>query len=131
MSGPAAGTEGETPAEAGEGKPTTIAHGATRGTIGAMAMTGLRSFTVSLGLVEEAPPRAILRQKSKGVFRILPKRFRRAGEEVLHWGFGAAGGAVFAMLPDNVRLKAWAGPVWGIGIWLAFELAAAPALGLA
>lgn len=127
MSDPASPTD-EQPA--GDDRAAEIVHGAMRGTIGAMAMTGLRSFTVSAGLVEEPPPRAILRQKSKGLFRILPKRLRRAGQEVFHWGFGAAGGAVFAMLPENVRMKAWAGPVWGLGIWLGFELAAAPALGL-
>ncbi len=116
--------------EPGEDQPSEIAHGVFRGTIGAMAMTGLRSFTVSVGLVEEPPPRAILRQKSKGLFRIVPKRFRRAGQELLHWGFGAAGGAAFALLPGSVRLKPWAGPVWGVAIWLGFELGAAPALGL-
>jgi len=109
---------------------TEIAHGGLRGTMGAMAMTGMRSFTVSLGLVEEPPPRAILRQKSKGLFRVVPKRFRRAGQELFHWGFGAAGGAVFALLPWKVRLQPWAGPVYGVAIWLGFELAAAPALGL-
>ena len=69
------------------------------GAIAAMAMTGMRSFTVSLGLVEEPPPRAILRQKSKGLFRLTPKRFRRAAQELFHWGYGAAGGAAFALLP--------------------------------
>lgn len=121
--------EEQTP-ETSESKVSEIAHGALRGTIGAMAMSGLRSFTVSLGLVEEAPPRAILRQKSKGLLRIMPKRFRRAGQEVFHWGFGAAGGAAFGLFPQNVRMKAWAGPVWGLGMWLVFEVAAAPALGL-
>jgi hypothetical protein len=95
-----------------------------------MAMTGMRSFTVSLGLVDEPPPRAILRQKSKGLFRVMPKRFRRAGQELFHWGFGATGGAAFALLPRNVRLQPWAGPAWGVAIWLCFEVAAAPALGL-
>jgi len=116
--------------DTGGGKASEIAHGALRGTIGAMAMTGLRSFTVSLGLLEEPPPRAILRQKSKGLFRVMPKRFRRAGQELFHWGFGATGGAVFGLFPQNVRMKAWAGPVWGLGIWLLFEAGVAPALGL-
>jgi len=70
--------------EAGDDRLTEIAHGGLRGTMGAMAMTGMRSFTVSLGLVEEPPPRAILRQKSKGLFRVVPKRFRRAGQELFH-----------------------------------------------
>ena len=106
------------------------AHGALRGVIAAMAMTGLRSFTVSIGLVDEPPPRAILRQKSKGLFRVMPRRFRRAGQELCHWGYGAAGGAAFAMLPERVRMQAWSGPVFGLGIWVGFEMGIAPVLGL-
>ncbi len=94
-------------------------------------MTGMRSFTVSTGLVDEPPPRAILRQKSKGLFRVMPKRFRRAGQELFHWGYGAVGGAAFAILPDKVRMQAWSGPAYGLLIWVGFEVAAAPALGLA
>jgi len=106
------------------------ARGALHGTIAAMAMTGMRAFTVSAGLVEEPPPRALLRQKSKGLFRIMPRKFRRAGQELFHWGFGAGGGAVFAVLPEQVRRQAWSGPVFGLGIWLAFEAGVAPVLGL-
>ena len=95
-----------------------------------MAMTGMRSFTVSTGLVDEPPPRAILRQKSKGLFRVMPKRFRRAGQELFHWAYGAAGGAAFGMLPDKIRMQAWSGPAYGLLIWVGFEVAAAPALGL-
>ena len=113
-----------------DAKAREIGLGALRGAIAAMAMNGMRSFTVSAGLVEEPPPRAILRQKSKGLFRVMPKRFRRAGQEVLHWGFGAAGGAAFGMLPEKLRLQPWAGPVYGLIIWLGFELGAAPVLGL-
>ena len=107
-----------------------IAHGALRGVIAAMAMTGMRSFTISTGLVEEPPPRAILRQKSKGLFRVVPRRFRRAGQELFHWGYGAAGGAAFAVLPDNVRLRSWAGPAYGLLIWIGFEIGLAPGLDL-
>ena len=131
MSDATAGADEQSETTTEADRPTDIAHGAMRGTIGAMAMTGLRSFTVAAGLVEEPPPRAILRQKSKGLFRVVPKRFRRAGEELFHWGFGAAGGAAFATFPETLRMKPWAAPVWGLGIWLGFELAAAPVLGLA
>lgn len=101
-----------------------------RGVIAAMAMTGMRSLTISLGLVKEPPPRAILRQKSKGLFRLVPKRKRRATQEVMHWSYGAGGGAAYALLPDGVRLKAWSGPVYGLVVWLGFELGIAPLLGL-
>ena len=54
-------------------EPSEVAHGALRGVIAAMAMTGMRAFTISVGLVDEPPPRAILRQKSKGLFRVVPE----------------------------------------------------------
>jgi len=95
-----------------------------------MAMTGMRVMTVNLGLVEEVPPRAILRQKAKGVYRFVPKKKRRVAKETLHWGYGAGGGAAFAALPESVRMRPGAGPVYGLIVWLGFELALAPALGL-
>ncbi|MBA3305379.1 MAG: hypothetical protein H0U25_05575 [Thermoleophilaceae bacterium] len=98
--------------------------------IAAMAMTGMRSLTVSLGLVKETPPRAIVRQTSKGVFRVVPKRLRRAAVELMHWGYGAAGGAGFALLPADLRLRRWSGPVYGLLVWLGFELVQAPLMGL-
>jgi len=107
-----------------------VAHAAMRGVIAAMAMTGMRSLTVSLGLVKETPPRAIVRQTSKGMFRVVPKRLRRAAVELMHWGYGAAGGAGFALLPADLRLRRWSGPAYGLLVWLGFELIQAPLMGL-
>lgn len=104
--------------------------GAGRGVVGAMAMTGMRTLTTSLHLVEEAPPRSILRQKSRGLIRLLPQAPRRTLIELSHWGVGAAGGAGFAALPDGVRRQGWAGPAYGLAIWASFEAVLAPALGL-
>ena len=42
-----------------------IANAAVRGVVGAMAMTGVRAFTVSAGLVEDAPPKTVLRKTTK------------------------------------------------------------------
>ncbi len=107
-----------------------IAHGAMRGVIAAMAMTGLRAFTISAGWVDEPPPRAILRQKSKGLFRAAPKKKRRAFQELMHWGYGATGGAAFAALPDHIKKRAWFGPIYGVLLWAGFEFVQAPLLGL-
>jgi hypothetical protein len=107
-----------------------IALSATRGVVGAMAMTGMRALTVSLGLVEEPPPKAVMRKSTNGLIGLVPKKKRRAAIELLHWGFGASLGAAFGALPDGVRRRRWAGPLYGVGAWLAFELAIAPALGL-
>ncbi len=107
-----------------------IAHGAMRGVIAAMAMTGLRAFTISAGWVDEPPPRAILRQKSKGMFRVAPKKQRRMVQELMHWGYGATGGAAFAALPDRIKRRAWFGPIYGLGLWASFEFVQAPIMGL-
>ena len=107
-----------------------VAHAAFRGTVGAMAMTGMRKLTVELGIVDEPPPQAIFRQKARGLSRMVPRKRRRAAIELAHWGYGAGGGAAFGLLPDGLRRRAWAGPIYGFGVWLGFELAIAPALGL-
>jgi hypothetical protein len=107
-----------------------VAHATLRGAIAAMAMTGMRAFTLDLGIVEEEPPRAILRQRARGLIRRVPRGRRRAVAELAHWGYGAAGGAVFGALPDAVRRQSWAGPAYGFAVWLGFEAAIAPALGL-
>jgi hypothetical protein len=122
--GEESGMNGET-ATGGE-----IAHAAARGVVGAMAMSGVRAFTVSLGLVDQEPPKAILRKTTGGLIGLVPKGRRRAAIELCHWAYGAAGGAAFGALPDGVRRRAWAGPVYGLVTWLGFELGIAPALGL-
>jgi hypothetical protein len=107
-----------------------VPHAAVRGVIGAMAMSGMRELTVSLGLVDEPPPRAIARQKSKGIFHLVPKKRRHAAVELMHWGYGTAGGAVFGLLPDSVRRRRWVGPLYGLVLWFGFEAIQAPLLGL-
>jgi hypothetical protein len=93
----------------------------------------MRVLTTELGLVEQTPPAAISKQRSRGLRALLhraPRRQRRWLVEVAHWTFGAAGGAAFGALPDAVRRRPWAGPVYGLVVWLGFELGIAPALGL-
>lgn len=109
-----------------------IARGALRGTLGAMAMTGLRTLTVNAGIVEQPPPQAIVRQRLPGLRgpRVRGRGRRRVAEELLHWGYGAGGGAAFAALPDSLRRRPWAGPAYGLLVWLSFEVGIAPLLGL-
>jgi len=107
-----------------------IAHGALRGAVAAMAMSGIRVVTVDLGLVRETPPREIARRRARGLLRHVPRNRRRSAVELAHWAYGAGGGAVFAMLPATVRRRAWAGPVYGLAAWAGFQFGLAPALGL-
>jgi hypothetical protein len=117
--------------EAGAPPPERVAHAALRGAVAAMVMTGMRVFTVSLGLVEESPPQAIFRQRAKGLLKLVPRKRRRAAVELAHWGYGAVGGAAFGALPDGLRRQPWGGPVYGLLVWAGFEAALAPLLGLA
>ena len=108
-------------------------HGAARGAVGAMAMTGMRVLTTELGLVEQTPPQAVGRQRARGARALLrraPRKQRRGLIEAAHWAFGAGGGAAFGALPGAMRRRPWAGPAYGLVVWLGFELGIAPVLGL-
>jgi hypothetical protein len=110
-----------------------VLHAAGRGAVGAMAMTGMRVLTNELGLVEQSPPQAVSRQHARGLRALLrkaPRKQRRGLVEVAHWLFGAVGGAVFGALPRRARRRRWAGPVYGLAVWLGFEMGLAPVLGL-
>ena len=107
-----------------------VAHAAVRGAVAAMAMTGMRAFTVHAGLVSQPPPQAIFRQRARGLLRMVPRRQRRAAIELAHWSNGATSGAGFGLLPDGLRRRAWAGPAYGLAVWLGFEAGVAPLLGL-
>ena len=110
--------------------PAELAHAGLRGAIAAMAMTGMRAFTQSVGLVQQTPPQAIFKQRARGLLRRVPRGRRRAAVELAHWSYGAVGGVVFGALPDAVRRRAWSGPIYGLAVWLGFEAGLAPALGL-
>jgi hypothetical protein len=110
-----------------------VLHAAARGAVGAMAMTGMRVITTELGLLEQTPPQAVARQRARGaraLLRLAPRKQRRGLIESAHWAFGVGGGAVFGALPRALRRRPWAGPVYGLAVWLGFEMGIAPALGL-
>jgi hypothetical protein len=108
-----------------------VAHAAMRGAVGAMAMSGLRTFTKDVGLVRQTPPEAIARQRrAGGVLRYVPRARRRAAVELLHWSVGVVGGGIFGALPDGLKRQPWFGPAYGIGILLSFDFGIAPLLGL-
>jgi hypothetical protein len=100
-------------------------HGAARGAVGAVAMTGMRVLTTELGLVEQPPPQAIGHQRARGARALLrraPRKQRRGLIEAGHWAFGAGGGVAFGALPGGMRRRPWAGPVYGLVVWLGFEM---------
>jgi hypothetical protein len=99
-----------------------ILHAKLRGVIGAMAMTGVRVFAVHTELIREDPPSRLVRKRGG--------RRRRWVVELVHWGMGGVFGIGFGLLPDALRRRRWAGPVYGLLVWLGFDLGVAPALGL-
>lgn len=107
------------------------AHAAARGAIAAMAMSGMRTLTTAFGLVEQTPPKAIAVQRARGLVRLVPPGSRQGVVELAHWGYGALGGALFALLPERVRRVPWAGTAYGLVLWLGFDNALAPMLRLA
>lgn len=109
---------------------TEVSRSAARGAVGAMAMTGVRTFAGALGIVEETPPEAIAKEAVAGLLSAVPPQRREAAIEFLHWAVGAGGGALFGLVPAAVRKRPWAGPAYGLAMWFGFESMVAPALGL-
>ncbi|WP_017586816.1 hypothetical protein [Nocardiopsis ganjiahuensis] len=96
-----------------------------------MAMSGMRQVAVGLGMIQRTPPDAILREGVPAVLRRVPEHRRTAFIEFAHWGYGATAGAAFGLVPRRLRSSRLSGPVYGVLAWSLFELALAPALGLA
>jgi hypothetical protein len=88
-----------------------LARGLVRGTVAAMAMTGVRQVTTGLELVEQTPLHAIIKQRAPGLLVRMPRlaffvaKRQAALVEFAHWFYGAGGGTAFAMLPDWVRRR--------------------------
>lgn len=103
---------------------------ALRGAIGAMAMTGIRVVTAGLNLLPKDPPEEIFEDALPHFLELVPREYRDEAIELAHWGYGAVGGAMFALLPAAIRRHRWSGPAYGIGTWSFFEGVLAPMLGL-
>ncbi|MGH3663770.1 MAG: hypothetical protein ACRDT8_01810, partial [Micromonosporaceae bacterium] len=109
---------------------TSMRKAAARGMVAAMAMTGMRRLTTSLGIVGKTPPEEILYTRAPEFLSRMRQPQRLAFLESVHWAYGALGGAVFGMLPGRARRMRLAGPVYGLLVWAGFEAGIAPALGL-
>ena len=108
-----------------------VATGALRGVAAAMCMTGLRAFTTRVGLLERTPPEAIVEDEAPRLVRNLSRDHAEAVEVLLHWFYGAFGGAVYGSLPSGWRRAPWSGPLYGAMLWVLFDAVLAPLLGVA
>ena len=104
--------------------------GGALGLVAAMAMTGMRTMSTSLGLLERTPPEEVVTEEAPRLLGAVPPGRRRAVIELAHWAFGTGAGAVFGALPSRVRHHRAAGPAYGVAIWLSFATVMAPSLGL-
>lgn len=95
-----------------------------------MSMSGMRTFTVRVGLVKRIPPQVVAEEEAGGLLKRFPEHRREAVVELMHWAYGAGGGAVFGALPARLRLQPWAGPLYGLVMWLGFDVVLEPLLGL-
>jgi hypothetical protein len=95
--------------------------------VGAMAQTGVRRLTTGLGLVQLPPPERIALEVPTLLARV-PAKHRDEAIELAHWAYGAGAGGVYAALPGGFRRHRWAGPAYGIVVWLLFEAVLGPAL---
>ena len=108
-----------------------VGTGAIRGAVGAMAMTGMRTFTADVGLLRETPPQSLAKKRRPtGVLSMVPKNRRRAAVELVHWSVGIVGGAIFGAVPDALRRAPAFGPLYGLGILMTYDFGVAPLLGL-
>jgi hypothetical protein len=112
-------------------RPRSLAEGAAAGTVGAMAMTGMRQFASAMGWVQITPPEDIARHQAGALLARVPPERRAAVIEATHWAYGALGGAAFGALPRAWRRRLWVGPAYGLATWAFFQAVLAPALGLA
>ncbi|MDQ6934144.1 MAG: DUF1440 domain-containing protein [Actinomycetota bacterium] len=101
-----------------------------RGTVAAMAMSGTRRLTTSLGWVHQPPPEAVLQQKAGGLMAKIPKGKHQAATELAHWTMGFVAGVGYGLVPEAVRRFRWAGAAYGLAVLTGFEAVAAPILGL-
>jgi uncharacterized membrane protein YagU involved in acid resistance len=110
--------------------PADLGTYALRGVIAAMAMTGMRVITVGFNLLPKDPPEEVFEDGLPHLLERVPREHRDEAIELAHWGYGALGGATFALLPAAIRRHRWSGPAYGIGAWSFFESVLAPMLGL-
>ncbi len=113
--------------------------GAVDGAVATLAMTGAMDAERRIGLLGEYPPVEVTERAvdRSGTARGAPPRTKQLLAALLHLGFGAGAGALFALL-RTVLLRPFGrvlpgpllGAVFGLGVWAASYLGWLPALGL-
>ena len=101
-----------------------------RGVVAAMAMSGMRSVTTQLGIVQLTPPDELGRHGAgASLLELVPPERRGAVLELAHWAYGGLGGSAFALLPQRARRSKAVGTAYGLALWALFEAVIAPVAG--
>jgi hypothetical protein len=95
-----------------------------------MAMTGMRQVTENTRVVHKSPPAAIVDRHAPQPVQEMRSEHRAVLTELVHWSYGTLGGMTFGLLPARVRAHPGAGPLYGLAVWLGFEVGVAPLLGV-
>ena len=108
-----------------------IVLGGFRGLVGAMSMTGARTLASEFGLLTKGtPPERVAEEGVPQVLRPVARDMRPATVDLLHLGYGSAGGATYGMLPRHWRRRWYTGPLFGLVLWVGYLTGIAPLLGL-
>lgn len=112
----------------------SLLKGAVAGLIGGLAGAGAKILAEKLFPPREAgtgrvSPGVALAERAAG--HALTEDQRRAAESAIHWGFGAAAGAVYgAMAEEEPTLGAWKGTAFGLALNRITHEAVLPKLGV-
>ncbi len=87
------------------GNAQRVINSGVRGVVAAMAMSGTRALTHSLGLVDQTPPEAVLHQQAPALMAKFPREKRLAVTELAHWTFGAVARPVAPPALGRCRLR--------------------------
>ncbi|MGB0123953.1 MAG: DUF1440 domain-containing protein [Silvibacterium sp.] len=111
----------------------SILKGAVAGMIGGLAGAGAKMVAEKIfppRVQGQTPPPVILAEQVAG--HSLPEGQKQAATQGIHWGFGAAAGAVYgAMVEVEPSLGAWKGAAFGVTLNKLTHESLLPKLGLA
>lgn len=111
----------------------SILKGAVAGMIGGLAGAGAKMVADKIfppRVQGQTPPPVILAEQVAG--HSLPEGQKQAATQGIHWGFGAAAGAVYgAMVEVEPSLGAWKGAAFGVTLNKLTHESLLPKLGLA
>ncbi|MFF5112960.1 DUF6789 family protein [Streptosporangium sp. NPDC000509] len=94
-----------------------LVRGAGSGVLATAAMSAVMLAGERAGLMRDQPPKRIVRGLLPG-HRHRPKSGERALGAIAHFGFGATGGAAFALFCGGRRAPVTLGVAYGLAIWL-------------